>query len=74
MDRYERGQNATICSTTSLGPQYTPFMCLLRPALKIVLFLTATLIALSGAEIVVRSVRDPRPMEVLEQRRVFPTY
>jgi lysophospholipase L1-like esterase len=49
-------------------------MCLLRPALKLVLFLTATLIALLGAEIVVRSVRDPRPMEVLEQRRVFPTY
>ena len=49
-------------------------MLLLRPALKLVLFLTATLIALVGAEIVVRCVRDPRPLEVLEQRRVFPTY
>jgi lysophospholipase L1-like esterase len=45
-----------------------------RLVAKIGLFLAATLFSLALSEVVVRIVRDPRPMELQEQRRVFPTY
>jgi len=38
------------------------------------LLLAATLLSLALAEILVRMIRDPRPLELAEQRRVFPTY
>lgn len=54
--------------------RYSRQMLPSRLAVKIVLCLGAMLFALVVAEIAVRLVRDPRPLELLEQRRVFPTY
>ena len=45
-----------------------------RLVAKIGLCLGATLFALALSELVVRIVRDPRPLELQEQRRAFPTY
>ena len=45
-----------------------------RLVAKTGLFLAATLFSLALSELLVRIVRDPRPMELQEQRRVFPTY
>lgn len=45
-----------------------------RLVAKIGLLLGSTLFALALSEFVVRVVRDPRPLELQEQRRAFPTY
>jgi len=45
-----------------------------RLVAKIGLFLGATLFALALSEFVVRIFRDPRPLELQEQRLAFPTY
>jgi lysophospholipase L1-like esterase len=41
---------------------------------RLTLSVSATLISLAAVEGVVRAVRDPRPMEVLEQRLAFPAF
>ena len=54
--------------------RYSPPMPPSRLVAKTGLFLAATLFSLALSELLVRIVRDPRPMELQEQRRVFPTY
>ena len=54
--------------------RYSPQMPPSRLVAKTGLFLAATLFSLALSELLVRIVRDPRPMELQEQRRVFPTY